>query len=217
MMTSKKTFDIQRKPLEEPDELHDVLEEIHASSHTKKHTGDTFITVGIVVVAFISAIAISNAYTSRAQSSKSSPTTDSSSQSPKANQVQEPTKPVTEILTADPFTLKDTQEVIPTPVTGSIVTPHKKNSFTIKILNGNGVTGDAVKLKKELTDKGFTVGEIGNAKLKYTKTQVYYKASKKGEADVVVQSLTGRTIEKSEADAGLIGAHNDVLIVIGKS
>ncbi|OIP07061.1 hypothetical protein AUK41_00750 [Candidatus Berkelbacteria bacterium CG2_30_43_20] len=220
-MASKKTFDINRKPLEEPDELSDVLEEIHTSPRGKKHAGDTLITVGIVIVAFISAIAISNAYTARVQSSKSTLVKANTvpAQPEESTKKQKKTPVKTPSTTPDPFaplTLNDVQEVS-TPPQATTSTIPEKNSFTIKILNGNGVTGDAAKLKKELSDKGFTVGDTGNAKLKYTKTQVYYKADKKAQADLVVQNLTGRTIEQSEADAGLIGATNDVLIVIGKT
>lgn len=224
-MASKKTFDINRKPLEEPDELGDVLDEIHASPRTKKRAGDTMSTVVIVVVAFVCAIVISNAYISRTRSSGTRAPADSSSaktsstNTPATTESAQPTADSSKADPFAPFTLKDAAEVTPTS-TQTTPTPTavpEKNSFTIRILNGNGVTGDAAKLKKELTDKGFTVGDTGNAKLKYTKTQVYYTAQKKAQADLVVQNLSGRTIEESEADAGLIGAGNDVLIVVGKS
>lgn len=214
-MASKKTFDIHRKPLEEPDELHDVLEEIHASPRGKRRHGDTLLTVGIVVVAFIIAIKISNVYATRIQATQRSTQKDTTQTPPPPQE----TKTEQKESSADPFapfTLKDAKEVAPTPVIPAPTAP-TKNSFTIKILNGNGVTGDAAKLKKELSDKGFSTGDTGNAKLKYIKTQVYYKAGKKAQADLVVQNLTGKITEQSEADAGLIGDGNDVLIVIGKS
>ena len=98
----------------------------------------------------------------------------------------------------------------------STTTP-TKDSFSIKILNGNGVTGDASKLKTDLTTLGFKVGDIGNAKLKYDKTQVYYIAGKQAEGKLVADNLTGKVVEQSEADASLVGEGYTVLIIIGKS
>jgi hypothetical protein len=96
-------------------------------------------------------------------------------------------------------------------------TPPAKNSFKIRILNGNGVTGDASRLKADLLAKGYNVGDTGNARLKYTKTQVYYVAGQKDQADLVSQDLTGKQTVESEAQADLVGTDYQVLIVIGKS
>jgi hypothetical protein len=89
-----------------------------------------------------------------------------------------------------------------------------KGSFSIRILNGNGRTGDAAKTRQELLDKGFKIGSIGNARYRYSQTQIYHLAGKEAEAALTAESL-GREAEIHQADGSLIGSGYDILIVLG--
>lgn len=94
-----------------------------------------------------------------------------------------------------------------------------KKSIKLRVLNGNGITGDAAKAKKQLEDAGFTVSKVGNAKRQdYTITQVYYLAGKKSQAELVEKALkdAGRSTQLEEASADLVGADTEVLVVTGK-
>lgn len=92
-----------------------------------------------------------------------------------------------------------------------------KSSFNIRILNGNGITGDANKFKRLLTDQGFKVGTVGNARLKYNKTQVYYIPGQEDQANLVKDSLSDRQVELSQQGQDLVGRGYQVLVVLGRS
>lgn len=91
-----------------------------------------------------------------------------------------------------------------------------KDSFKVRILNGNGIVGDAARVKTDLTGKGFSIGNVGNANLKYDKTQVYYIAGKQKEAELVAQNLVGKQTEQKEAEQALVGTNYQILVVVGK-
>lgn len=108
--------------------------------------------------------------------------------------------------------------------TGSETTETKtetidKAAIKIRVLNGNGTTGDGAKAKTELADAGFTVSEVGNAKRQdYTNTQVYYIAGKKEQATLIQDALktAGRTTNLEEASPDLVGNDYEILVVTGK-
>jgi hypothetical protein len=101
--------------------------------------------------------------------------------------------------------------------TASQPTEIAKDSFSIRILNGNGITGDAAKLKSDLESKGFKVGTTSNAQLKYDKTEIYYVAGQLDQANLVNSNLTDRQTELKEESQDLIGNGYQVLVIIGKS
>lgn len=111
------------------------------------------------------------------------------------------------------------QSNTPTKDTSVSATPPTiaKDSFSLRILNGNGVTGDASKFKKILTNQGFKVGTIGNARLKYSKTQIYYIAGQERQANLVKASLSNRQVELSQQNQDLVGQGYQVLVVLGRS
>ena len=218
-MTNRKIIDIEprAKTNSQENDFYEDLPKINPPK--KKKRKDILITVLIIMTAFLVASIITK-YSSQIQpniksnnSSADSPlkfTHDSGiskNSTPKTDtkEMSDPFKPLSidsikEVATADE------------PVENTIV----KNSFKIRILNGNGITGDAAKIKTDLAAKGYDVGTIGNAKLKYALTEVYYLASYKDQADMVAKDLSPRKTEIKEAEAGLIGSNYNILVVIGK-
>ena len=117
----------------------------------------------------------------------------------------EPTKPdlsSDEIKAITPPTEKTTTQEI------------NKQSFNIRVLNGNGRAGDASKVKTDLEAKGYKVGAVANANYKYTKTQIYYLSGSQKIADLVANDL-GREEEVKEATQDLIGDGYQILVVLG--
>ena len=74
--------------------------------------------------------------------------------------------------TPDPALASPTVEATPSPV------PVDKKKYTVDIQNGSGIGGQGAAVQKILTDAGFKVGTVGNAKtFDYTKTLVQVKSS----------------------------------------
>lgn len=92
-----------------------------------------------------------------------------------------------------------------------------KASFKIRVLNGNGISGDAKKVAALLTAEGFQTGGVANAQGVYQTTQVWYLAAKQPEAEAVAAELTkaGKAVETKEAEQAVIGSGFQVLVVTG--
>lgn len=102
------------------------------------------------------------------------------------------------------------------PVTTTPTTTLDKSSLKIKLLNGNGITGSAEKIKSTLTQNGFTVSFIGNAKkFTYSTTYVYFKTGQDAGAESVKSALAGKNVTVTNDDT--ICTTYDIVIVIGKS
>lgn len=89
------------------------------------------------------------------------------------------------------------------------------SSISIKVLNGNGVSGSAIEAKELLQQNGFTVSEVGNARLfSYQNTTIYYKSGKEAEATLVKDGLgkSGATLTLSDSIVGTF----DIVVVVGK-
>lgn len=91
-----------------------------------------------------------------------------------------------------------------------------KTDGTIKVLNGSGTSGLALKTKTELVNAGFSVAAIGNAKtFNYSNTMIYFKTDKDEFANLVKEALSSKnpTLEKSDSIAGVY----TVVVVVGKN
>lgn len=90
-----------------------------------------------------------------------------------------------------------------------------KAGVVIQVLNGNGVTGSADKVKSLLISSGYTVSKIANArKFTYPDTLIYYKTGQEAVATDIKATLTGyqTTIENSDT---IVGSY-DIIVVVGK-
>lgn len=111
-----------------------------------------------------------------------------------------------------------TTEPTATPASKAAATPTvDKASFKIRVLNGNGISGDAKKVAALLTAAGFQTGGVANAQGVYQTTQVWYLATKQPEAEAVAAELTkaDKEVETKEAEQAVIGSGFQVLVVTG--
>lgn len=89
-----------------------------------------------------------------------------------------------------------------------------KESILIKILNGNGISKSADKLKAELVSLGFKISRVGNASnFNYTDTIIYYKTGKESEAGLIESSIKSHPVLKEKNDT-ITGSY-DAVIVLG--
>lgn len=120
---------------------------------------------------------------------------------------------VTELTASPTPTPKPTSA--PTPTTKSV----DKEDYTIKVMNGSGISGLAAESKSELEAAGFTVASIGNAdNSDYTSTII---AAKKSVDEAYLTELT-KELEKSykvEIAAKTLPASSgtDIEITLGSS
>lgn len=92
------------------------------------------------------------------------------------------------------------------------------SAYTIQILNGSGITGEAAKLKSALIDAGFKVGSTGNADLSdYTKTQISAnKSVDKAYLEKLEETLDKTyVLDSSAPSTGTSPQGADLVITIG--
>ena len=219
-MPNRKIIDIEPKSKIKNQE-NDFYEDLpKITPLPKRKRKDVFITILIIFAAFLVASGITK-YSSQIQpdiKSKGS-SNESELKFTRSSDTDQKTtaEQFKENANSDPFkplTMEDAKEVVKTDTEKK--EEIAKNSFKIRILNGNGITGDAAKLKTDLTSKGYDVGTVGNAKLKYALTQVYYLVNYQKQADIVAKDLSPRKTEVKEAEGGLIGSNYHILVVGGK-
>lgn len=90
-----------------------------------------------------------------------------------------------------------------------------KTTVVIEVLNGNGVTGSADKVKSLLVTAGYTVSKVTNAKkFTYPDTLIYYKTGQEIVATDIKATLVGyqTTLENSDT---IVGTY-DIVIIVGK-
>lgn len=81
------------------------------------------------------------------------------------------------------------------PIESTQSAQREMNTYSINVLNGSGITGEAAKVKKELEILGFSEVEIGNTTPK-VRTTIAYKADVPAEIlSVIVESLSEYEIE----------------------
>lgn len=114
----------------------------------------------------------------------------------------------TDIATTD----TSSNSTSPTTTTPTI----NKSSISIKVLNGNGISGSAAAIKNILVAAGYTIGTVTNAsRFTYTNTILYYNSGKEAEAKLIATDLSNRKTELYENSQ--IAGSNDVIVVVGKN
>lgn len=91
-----------------------------------------------------------------------------------------------------------------------------KSTYTISVLNGNGVKGTAASVAATITAAGYQVSNTGNAlKFSYTSTIIYYKTGKVAAASDIKNILASRICELSEDNS--VTGNYDIVVVVGKN
>lgn len=90
-----------------------------------------------------------------------------------------------------------------------------KKDIKIEILNGNGISGSADKVRDLLIADGFLISKVANAKkFTYTSTYIYYKTGAEASMELVKAALSSRTCVAQKSDPITTGY--DIVIVVGK-
>lgn len=90
-----------------------------------------------------------------------------------------------------------------------------KATISIRVLNGNGISGSAASVKETLVAAGYNIGAVTNAsRFTYTNTTLYYNTGKEAEAKLIVADLGSRKTEIYENPQ--VAGSNDVIVVVGK-
>jgi hypothetical protein len=131
---------------------------------------------------------------------------------------------------------KTTQSVTPTPAAsassetsptasatksasaqaGSTSKSAQFSASTIRIANGNGINGEALRIKKFLEGKGYKIASTGNATKTYTKTTIYYKSGDEDLAKALQSDLaTEYSGDISESDRIPTTYGVDAVIALG--
>jgi len=84
----------------------------------------------------------------------------------------------------------------------------------IRIANGNGISGEATKVKELLNSKGFEVESVGNASKTYTETIIYYKAGQENLANALKEAISSMYTGNIEESNTVVGIY-DAVIALG--
>lgn len=91
------------------------------------------------------------------------------------------------------------------------------SQYTVKVLNGSGVSGEAARVKTKLTAAGFNVISTGNADASnYTKTEITIKKTVSKDALAKLQTELEKTYKVSTATATSTQTA-DIVVIIGSS
>lgn len=96
------------------------------------------------------------------------------------------------------------------PKIGSSVARLSRIETTVMVLNGNGVTGAAHEAASQVSGRGYSIGEIGNAKrTDYMRSVVMYRPGYRGEALRLARDLRIKIVGPLDGLGirDLMGAH----------
>jgi hypothetical protein len=108
--------------------------------------------------------------------------------------------------------------VTPTPTEAPTPTPKLavRSDVTVEVLNGSGEAGVGSTMKALLEEKGFTVGNVGNAdSYDYVKTTIKAKAGKEEYVDFLIADLSDDYTLDSEIGILPDTASDDIQVIVG--
>lgn len=121
-------------------------------------------------------------------------------------------------ITDTPGTAAESGAASDTPVASetNAAAATAKSSYSVSVLNGNGIKGSAAGVTSLIIAAGYTVSHTGNAlKFSYTSTLIYYKTGKSSVATDIKSVLSDRTCELLEDNT--IAGKYDIVVVVGKN
>jgi len=132
-------------------------------------------------------------------------------------------QPETEKQTETTNTTQTEEVSPPTPTQPETETPTSENPKTlnksqvkIQLLNGNGIKGDALKVKTILEKDGWKVASYGNARsFNYQNTLVYYKEEQEEAAKAVADILKNNDRQTALHKSDSLTTY-DIQIILGK-
>lgn len=183
------------------DEPKEEGEMVHAEGSQEKSSGGVFyLVIGIIAVIVSTSLALyilfkddGGAGSNSAQKSQTATVSPSSSET------------ATESATAT----TEPQETT-TPATSSF----KYTDESIRIVNGNGVSGEAAKVKDLLEGKGYSIASVANASRTYGESIVYHKTGQEDLAKALKNDISSLYSAKTELSDSTVGSY-DAIIALG--
>lgn len=192
-----KSLDIidPKKDLRTPEQ--DDSEEKFESRGESGRGGAFYLVLGIIALVVAIGIALYVLY-------KDSSPADTSDQSPTVTATQG-TSPVSSATTTT------SAVVLSTPSTAAAF---KYTNESIRVANGNSISGEANKIKAELEAAGFKVASVGNASRSYTESIVYYKTGQEALAEALQSAIKDNYTATIKEDNPVVGSY-DAIVVLG--
>lgn len=115
-------------------------------------------------------------------------------------------------------TLKKVQAEKPTETPTPTAAQVSKATYTIEVLNGSGISGEAGKVRDVLEKEGYSVSDIGNANnSSFTDTIISAKPSVSSSWMDGIKTLLGKNYSVSEGDQLPDSSKTDVVVKVGNS
>lgn len=108
--------------------------------------------------------------------------------------------------------------VVSPEITSSVDTsPEPAFTYTdeaLRVANGNGINGEASRIKKILEGKGYKIASIGNASKNYSQSIIYFKTGQDKLAEALKEDLKEEYLFEVEQADQIVGSY-DAVIVLG--
>lgn len=186
-----KSLDIIQSEKEDKEPIFEPRQEGEMTIEEPKEGGGTFyLVLGIVAIILAVAISLYILFKDDGKSADTSVVSESTTATEEATETQ-----------------SETAVVSPSPVASESAASVIEGS--IRIANGNGITGEGKRISDLLKAKGYTITLVNNASKTYTETIIYYKTGKESLAEGLKDAISGEytaTVQKSDAIAGVYDA-----------
>lgn len=205
-----KSLDIIKAPKQKPvtpnnvgDRTHEQDKDSFFNSEPKQEKSDPllfYLILGLCAIILLVALSVWLIYRSLSGAGNSTSSSTSTSQSAKADDSKKeaPASSSTTTTSADE----------------SATTTVDKSSVKVRVLNGNGRSGEANLISQALKDDGFVNITTGNAAGRYSTTVIYYNTGKLAEAKAVEKVVSSKYEPTLKEDSS-IAKTNDVVVALG--
>ena len=122
--------------------------------------------------------------------------------------------PVVSATVAQSATASTSATATATQSAGASQTSFKYTDEKIRIANGNGISGEAAKIKGILEAAGFEVASTGNASKTYEKSIIFYKNGQEDLANALKAAIKNNYTADVEQSDSTVGTY-DAVIALG--
>jgi hypothetical protein len=190
-----KSLDIIQAEKEDKEPIFESKQETETIIEEPKESGGIFyLVLGIVAIVLAVAISLYILFRDNDES------VDTSAVSESITATEEATETQSEMVVVSPSPVISEEAAV---LEGSV-----------RIANGNGITGEGKRISDLLKTKGYTIDLVNNASKNYTETIIYYKTGKESLAESLKEAISEEytaTIQKSDTIAGIY----DAVIALG--
>lgn len=201
-----KSLDIIKAPKQKPvtpksvgDRTHEQDKDSFFNSQPKEEKSDPllfYLILGLCAIILLVALSVWLIYRSLSGAGNSTSSSTTTSQPAKTSETS------------------TTSSTSSTTTTESATATVDKSSVKVRVLNGNGRSGEATIVAQALKDDGFVNITTGNAASRYATTIIYYNTGKLAEAKAVEKIVSNKYTPTLKEDSS-IAKTNDVVVALG--